>query len=304
MLERPELLVEEGIQAGLSASLAPGSSFVGSDLSSAVIIADPALLPSHFELVFEDGKTALRAVAGEVVLNDGTWLAPGENIVCSETCSFTAGNTRFALRVPEQALATTSIGAGAATRQATGAKSGKNAISVASGMVAITAVGLLIFTAAGLRSGKATPATAGHNVHVAAPATPRMVSIDEVMQNLRTRLDAAGLSALASAPARDGSVIVQGSLFPAQMSAWVGVREWYDMQYGNGRVLVDQVIPAGAGPSMVISAVWAGATPYVIDDHGDKLFVGASVGGGWTIQAIQPGHVIVQNGQQKVAVRY
>ena len=52
------------------------------------------------------------------------------------------------------------------------------------------------------------------------------------------------------------------------------------------------------------AAVWAGASPYVVDDHGDKLFIGAAIGGGWTIQAIQAGNVVVQNGQQKVAIRY
>ena len=207
MSQQPELLVEEGVQAGLSTSLAQGSSFVGSDLNSAVVIADSALLPSHFEIVFENGKTAIRAVAGEVVLGDGTWLSPGENVVCASACSFVAGNTRFALRLPTPMKAT----AASAPVEAS-----KSFVSLVSGAAAVVAAGILMFTAIGLRPGRATPASAAHAIELAAPQMPvaRVVSLDHVVTDLRSRLDAAGLSGIAVTPVKDGSLVAQGAFVP------------------------------------------------------------------------------------------
>lgn len=296
MPPQPELLVEDGVQAGLSTALAQGASSVGSDLDSAIIIADSALLPSHFEVVVENGRTALRAVSGEVVLSDGTWLAPGENIVCASDCGFTAGNTRFALRPAD-----TSQGASAALPAAVSSAHSPKTVSMVAGIAGVAALGMMVFSFLGQHSSH----TARTNLPMAAaPAAHPAMDVASVLQTLRERLDAAGLGSVAIAPSQDGSVLAQGSLFPAQMTAWTTVREWYDTHYGNHRVLVDQVSQVSKGPSLTISAVWAGRNPYVVDEQGDKLFIGAALASGWVIQAIQPGQVIVDNGQQKVAIRY
>lgn len=297
----PELLVEEGVQAGLALPLAPGSSLVGSDFDSCVVIADTALLPGHFEIRYDDGFAVLRAVAGDVVLADGTWLSPGQDVACPETCSFVAGNTRFGLRLPAGGRATIA-GSGDLAVGPSSARPQKALISVVSGVLAVVAIGVLAFTAIGLRSGEANPALVARSI---VPATPAHTdAVKDVVSALRTRLDAAGLAAIAVTPVKDGSIIVQGSLFPSQLAAWTSVREWYDTEFGTGRVLVDQVNGTSAPPKLAIAAVWAGANPYVIDDSGNKLFPGATLGSGWTIQAIQGGHIIVNNGEQKLAIRY
>lgn len=298
MSQQPELMVQEGVQAGLSAPLALGSSVVGSDLHSAVVIADSALLPSHFELVYENGTTALRAVAGEVVLDDGTWLSPGDNVICNNACSFVAGNTRFALRLPPPENRAANMPAPVAAS--------RSMVSIVSGAAALVAAGILMFTVVGLRPGRATPSTAAHAVQMAtaSQASEQAAPLSDVVGALRSRLDSAGLGGIAITPVQDGSVVAQGTVFPAQMAAWVTLRQWYDGEYGAGRVLIDKVAPAAAAPSLAVAAVWAGASPYVINGDGDKLFIGASIGSGWSIQSIHSGSIIVAKGDQKVAIRY
>ncbi len=90
---------------------------------------------------------------------------------------------------------------------------------------------------------------------------------------------------------------------PQQMDQWREAQRWFDSGSGGQTVLVSRVT-ATAAPPLAIQAVWPGPHPYVIDGNGEKLFAGAMLHGGWTVDSIAADHVLIRRGSQTLAVRF
>ncbi|WP_156927967.1 hypothetical protein [Bradyrhizobium sp. Tv2a-2] len=121
---------------------------------------------------------------------------------------------------------------------------------------------------------------------------------------LRQQAGEAGLTELVVTPRTDGAVMIGGVLGQAQQRDWSAVRQKFDQRFGTERVLVEQFDAAAFIPSVHVAAVWSGANPYMVDDHGNRLRPGASLGDGWSIQSIDSQNVTVRQGPRTVALRY
>ena len=133
------------------------------------------------------------------------------------------------------------------------------------------------------------------------PASP---GVGDAVDALRSRLAKAGLPGVTASAQPDGTVLVGGLLTAGDEPAWTGVRQWFDGRYGNGVVMVERFDAPGALPPLRIAAVWAGAHPYVVDDHGQRLHPGAAIGDGWFVGRIESGSVLANRGAQTVSLRY
>ena len=288
----PVLTILDGLQAGSRTRLASGGSLIGTGTGCAVVVADPAMRSDHFEIVVGD-TTTLRALC-PVTLPDGTALAPGALLALSGPTAFSAGGTRFLLEVPVPEPAPPSAPAAPPARWRRFAPSATLLLATL-GTVLGTGMWLGHRVTVGVQPALAATMSLNH------PPSPR---VGDVVEALRTRLAKAGLPGVTVSTQPDGTVLVGGLLTAGDEPAWTGIRQWFDGRYGNAMVMVERFDAPGALPPLRIAAVWAGAHPYVVDDHGERLHPGAAIGDGWFVGRIEPGSVLANRGPQAVSLRY
>ena len=288
----PVLTILDGLQAGSRTRLASGGSLIGTGTGCAVVVADPAMQSDHFEIVVGDSAT-LRALC-PVTLPDGTALAPGAQITLSGPTAFSAGGTRFLLEVPVPEPAPSAVAAAAPARWHRAAPS---ATLLLAAIVTVLGTGMWL----GRRGSVAVQPALAATMSLHRPATPR---VGDAVEALRTRLAKAGLPGITVSTQPDGTVLVGGLLTAGDEPAWTGIRQWFDGRYGNGMVMVERFDAPSALPPLRIAAVWSGAHPYVVDDHGARLHPGAAIGDGWFVGRIETGSVLATRGPQAVSLRY
>lgn len=288
----PVLTILDGLQAGSKITLVAGDSLIGTGTDCAVVVADPAMRSDHFEVQVGD-VTMLHALS-HLVLPDGSSLAPGSRFALTgPTTAFTAGGTRFLIELPVTAVAATSS-VPAATR-----RRGWVSAILGGGLAAMVTGGIWL---AG-RGPVVVPTTQAASV-APRPSFLHGIDRDAVAGMLRSRIASAGLPGISVTTQPDGTLVVNGVLGVGDDPVWTGVRQWFDTRYGNEFVVVERFGTPGTLPPLQIAAVWAGPRPYVVDDRGNRLHAGASVGDGWVVDSITGGHVIVRRGTQTLSLRY
>ena len=289
----PALVIEDGAQSGARTSIGPGLHSIGSDLSSDVVLFDPAMAGAHFTLEPEPDGVRLRALGGAVSLADGTELAPGETTLCGQGARFRAGATRFCIHDPR---------ASPPRRSTSRVALASLGVSAACVLLAVVGIGLAATPAA---DAILAPGQAGSSRAEASAAPARSApAAASVLEAVRARLASAGLETISLAALPDGSVAARGQIAPPQEASWRDAQRWFDGLYGGRAVLVDQVRIAAEAPPLSIQAVWPGPTPYVIDGDGEKLLVGAAVPGGWAIASISAQRVLLRRGAQTLGIRF
>lgn len=292
------LAVESGPQAGASLMLLPGTHRIGSGLDCDIVLADPLMAPAHFAL--EDTPVAaLRALDAEVRVQGGPVLRPGEARAIRRPLRFTAGGTRFRLDPPAPAAAAATPGwrsrAAMATVLATAAVILLVAQATPAGTASVASLPAPMAAASTLERGPAATAPTQIPAH-ATDADPAAA--------LAGRLAAASLAGVHSRVGADGTMEAAGTLSPEQQAAWSDVKRWFDGAYGARVVLVDHVALSAPAAPLSIAAVHPGASPFVIDRSGQKLFPGSDLPGGWVVESIEPTHVLVRRNGQALAVRF
>lgn len=284
------LTVEDGPQAGASLLLQPGSTLVGSDLDSDVVVTDCLMAAAHF--VVECGPAVvLRAVAADVRLHRGACLRPGEAHATVSSMRFTAGGTGFRLDAMQ-------------ARVPAACPDWRSRLAAPAAIV-VTAAALLVVQ---VPHGDTSVASRLPIDRVApvqlAGALPSVPTSADLVEALSGRMVAAGLSGLRSGVGADGAVDVSGSLSPDQQAAWADIRHWFDGHYGGRAVLVDRAGLSAPTAPLSVAALHAGASPFVIDRSGHKLFPGSELPDGWRVDSIEPSRVLVRRGDQVLAVRF
>lgn len=288
----PVLTILDGLQAGSRTRLASGGSLIGTGTDCAVVVADPAMRSDHFEIVVGD-TTTLRALCS-VTLPDGIALAPGAQLVLSGPTAFSAGGTRFLLEVPAPEPAPVPASAATPGRW-------RRLAPRAPLLLAVLGTVLGAGMWAGRRGTVVVQPTLAATVSLHHSVSPHT---GDAVDALRARLAQAGLPAVTVSAQPDGTVLVGGLLTAGDEPAWTGIRQWFDGRYGNGMVVVERFDAPGALPPLRIAAVWSGAHPYVVDDHGERLHPGAAIGDGWFVDRIETGSVLARRGAQAVSLRY
>lgn len=295
------LLVVSGPQAGASLVLSQSAHRVGSGLDCDIVVADPRLAASHFTLEnasgLDDASTmALRALEAEVWVQNGPVLQPGEACPIRRPLRFTAGGTQFLLdpQVDSPVTNTATAGHGWRSRMA------------ATAILAIGAVTLLVVqaTPAGTATVASLSTVASALEHAVAATSPDRPVAAEITAALADRLAAAGLAGVHPNMSVDGMIEATGAMSPEQQVAWSDVKRWFDGAYGARTVLVDRVTLSTPAAPLSIAAVHPGASPFVIDRSGQKLFPGSKLPGGWVVDTIEATHVLVRRNGQALAVRF
>lgn len=289
----PVLTIVDGLQAGFKTKLATGDYLIGTGTDCMVVVADPAMCSDHFEV--HVGEVTVLHARRQLVLLDGSNLAPGSRLAIAGPTTFIAGGTRFLIEPPVSTVSTTSV-VSTQPRRRGRFSAILSSVSVAAAVVA----GGIWLTG---RGPAVVPLTHAASAALR-PAALRGVDRGAAADMLQSRIASAGLPGVLVSRQPDGTLLVNGVLGVGDEPAWIGVRQWFDTNYGNEFVLVERFGTTGALPPLRIAAVWAGSHPYVVDDRGTRMHVGASAGDGWSVDGISAGHVVMRRGTQSVSLRY
>ncbi len=288
-----KLLVESGPHAGAQVTVAGQPCRVGRGGDNEVVLSDDLLASVHFMLDRHGDGFRLSALGGPVATRVGV-LRAGQAASCADNESFQAGGTAFRFTAPAAPAAVRQRGAGRA--------------GVAAGFAAGFTCALVLLAAVnvGAAAGPASP-----DMRVAAPAqtpapipAPRTATAVEVVRLMGDHLAAEGLGNVVLTAMADGSVEAAGEIMAQQLDEWRHAQRWFDAGFAGRTVLVDHVAMSPAAPPLAIQAAWPGPHPYVIDAGGQKLFAGAALRGGWTVERILADRVMIRRGAQTLAVRF
>jgi hypothetical protein len=186
---------------------------------------------------------------------------------------------------------------------ATGDKSAFTASGPARRAVVLASLLALLMLSGALAFGMRTepqPPTQRHSAsHTSPMQTP---TVEQARAWLDQSLKDAELSQLQTR-AYGGQLTVEGS-YPAQLKdRWLEIQQTFDARFGQHVVLTPRVqaLAAVAKPRVRFQAVWFGRNPYVIDEHGKRLYPGASLQDNWVLEGIEGGQVRLVRGHERFA---
>lgn len=94
---------------------------------------------------------------------------------------------------------------------------------------------------------------------------------------------------------------VSGEYLPELYGAWQEIQIWFDKEYGSHQFLVSSAVPRNdpGRPVFRLQGVWLGDAPYVINSKGERLYPGAYLDGGWSLDEIHNDQIVLsRNGSE------
>ncbi|MGJ5047269.1 SctD/MshK family protein [Bradyrhizobium oligotrophicum] len=318
LLAEIDLHVRSGCHAGVIERLVPGVYTIGRSRQADIMLSDPALDEMAARVEVDAAALRVESLGGDVVLNTAR-IEPGTTDIARYPVDLVVDGICLRWALPPQrpgrraawAMAGISVlGIVGTAAAAMGLRQGEMPLGklLAAGAceVACTAEPIRsaghdarLVAAALHTDASADSRGASASLREPIPATAG-ISIQAAALALGQRLSAVGLSAIDVSTTSD-AVIAKGFVDPSVVYAWYETREWFDQTFGTAVVLTSKVetrpIPQVATP-LSVQSVWAGKTPYVIDQRGQKYFQGAQVNDGWSIERIEQGRITLRRSAQ------
>lgn len=283
------LEILDGLHQGVSLPLDKAVYRVGHSPDSDLILGDDGIAAQHLLLrVFPD-HVAVEALGGDISLAspDGTrqLIGQGHGLKVRLPVELTVGEARMRLR-DTRPVAPAPVSSGPVTSKYWAA-------------LAALLLMVLCTLAFAFRSEPAAPVSSSAGARavtlpVAAP-TPEQAHawLDQALQSaelgfLQTRVNGRHISVTGSYPA-------------TLKDRWLDVQQGFDSRFGQHMVLTPDVRATAtvAKPRTRFQAVWFGANPYVIDEHGKRLYPGATLEDNWVLDSIEGDQVRLTRGHER-----
>ncbi|KIP87902.1 MULTISPECIES: FHA domain-containing protein [Pseudomonas] len=290
----PRLDVTAGIHRGVSLSLDEAVYSIGSGAAANLMLRDAGVAERHLTLRFSARHVGVEATGGDVrVIRGGreTMIARGHGYRGRLPVDIRVGDATLRLAMPQRGTAANPVWYGKA-------------------QWAIAA--LFMFICAGaLAMLRDSPMYAAEpeslqrlTIAEEQPAqVPRAASLQLARADLASQAKAAGLNNL-KLDASAGQLRVSGTVEPGQEQDWLALQQYFDGRYGRQYVLRGDVSVRenAARPRVNFQAVWFGDNPYVINASGARLYPGAPLEGGWKLERIEDGQVVLALGDERFAL--
>lgn len=316
------LFIESGLHAGTVQRLSPGLYTLGSELDADIVLSDTQIESIHLIVELDRQRLRLEPLQGAVDIDgESVGLEPGGERHLALPASLRIGDVTIKITAPNDAVQT---------------RRRRQAAVVAAGLAVATVVGFQVFGAltdqdvdgpsafdgretafmqspeadrvpetnealasaesGALREDEAELQGTGR-VETGVPALPE-VTLDDAAAALRERLASGGFSDIDVKTAVD-RIVVRGEAEPERMGEWQDIRIWFDGAYGQTVLMVATIEPAEVlePPKLAIEAIWSGEDPYLIAG-GQRFFVGAHIGDGWTVDRIGADEITFRRGDK------
>lgn len=291
-----ELEILDGLHKGVALALDKAVYRVGTASDTDLILGDAGVAARHLVLRLSGAQVAIEAMGGDVRIVDtngnATLLQQGHGQRVRMPVELRIGEARLRLRGSQPQA----DHAAASKSSLTPSAPGRRAIVLASLLVLLMLSGALAF---GMRTEPQAP-TQRHSASHASPM--HAPTVEQAHAWLDQSLKDAELSQLQTR-AYGGQLTVEGS-YPAQLKdRWLEIQQTFDTRFGQHVVLTPRVqaLAAVAKPRVRFQAVWFGRNPYVIDEHGKRLYPGASLQDNWVLEGIEGGQVRLVRGHERFA---
>lgn len=284
----PVLDITRGLHQGVHLTLDGAVYTIGSAASADLILSDAGIAGRHMVLRFVEGRVAVEALEGDVVVvgphGQETRIPMGNGHRARLPLEIAVGDARLRL------------GSGAPI-QAPPASSSiwQSKIHWILALILMClCVGAFAF-----RGDPVAPAALATN----APArAPQLLPATAAQARLwfEQQLLAADLKSIKVSEA-GAQLLAEGAYDPSQKPRWIALQQAYDRQFGQQVMLQANVSAHSeiARPRVRFQAVWFGANPYVINDSGKRLYPGAALADGWTLERIESNQVILARGEER-----
>ena len=141
------------------------------------------------------------------------------------------------------------------------------------------------------------------------PGYPRLkfsvVSGNQVISEGEAILRQSGLTSLIHLEATSAGLTASGSVPAMEAEVWAQAKDKIRSELPAGVMLKDQVTFGGDSSSVddyLLSSISMGPLPWVTLRNGMKLFPGAVLPNGWTLQTIQPESVELRQGDDTITI--
>jgi hypothetical protein len=285
------LHVTGGLHRDAKISLEGVVQSIGSAPDDAIILLDDGIAPHHASLRRDGAGVEIEAVGGEVMLADGTAVAPGFAGRFTLPVTFVMGGAELCLR-----------GEAPSSRPARWIVAALLAAAVLAGIG-----NAMSWIASDERSPPSSTTVGAREAETARDSTRAVAQPDRLamaLAALQSRLAATGLTSL-DLRSEAGRLIVTGAVTPKQAAQWEELDHWFDATYAGDPPLAAAVTNAAPEkPAIALKAVWTGARPFVVTADDVMHFQGDALPGGWTISAIEPGRLLLARSGETVTLTY
>ncbi|MEE4160038.1 SctD/MshK family protein [Pseudomonas viridiflava] len=294
------LEILQGLHKGVSLALDKPSYSIGSAAPADLILSDTDIAAQHVRLVFgrdpaDRGQVAIEASGGDVAFIHASGLravlAAGTGQRVRLPVELELGQARLCLRADRLQAVVSDVPNARSPR-------------VWALFAALTLL-LICATAFALHAPREDAMRAAGTRQKQLPAAAPAPTLAQAQGWLEQALKDAGLQQLHlvshNGTGPGGQLGVEGTYSPEQKGSWLQIQRAFDSQFGQHIVLTPKVQLAAsvAKPRVRFQAVWFGPDPYVIDEHGKRVYPGAALQDNWTLEGIADDQVRLVRGQER-----
>ncbi|KPX56972.1 SMAD/FHA domain protein [Pseudomonas amygdali pv. photiniae] len=287
------LEILHGLHQGVSLLLDNPVYVIGSAAPADLVLGDADVAEQHVRLRFSVEHVAIEALGGDVTVFDSLGQRRVVNVghgqrICLPV-ELLVGQSRLCLRSTRSARPIPAV-----SRRLVLLK-----------WPALAAL-LLLVTCATAFAFRAPAESARHSIADSVPGSSTPVKSAPTLTQARSWLEGAlqdvRLTQL-RVEEQGGQLSVEGALPAAQKSSWLQIQQAFDTRYGQHIVLTPnvQASTALAAPRVRFQAVWFGRNPYVIDEHGKRVYPGALLPDNWRLESIEGNQVRLVRGDERFA---
>lgn len=288
------LEILDGLHQGVSLSLDKAVYRIGNSPDSDLILGDDGIAARHLVLRILPDQVAVEACGGDVSVatpNGGPQLIhQGHGLKVRLPVELTFGEARLRLRDTRPAVVPAPVSSGSISSRHWSRYG-----------AALAAVLLMVLCTLAFAFRSEPAARVPPSAQAKAATIPAVDPTPEQAHAwLEESLRAAGLGFL-QARVNGRHISVTGS-YPATLKdRWLGVQQGFDSRFGQHMVLTPDVQATAtvAKPRTRFQAVWFGANPYVIDEHGKRLYPGATLEDNWVLDSIEGDQVRLTRGHER-----
>ncbi|WP_025038809.1 SctD/MshK family protein [Bradyrhizobium sp. DOA9] len=286
--------VLSGGYSGLTSKVGIGSCLIGSSLDADLIFVEQGLEPQHLRVTPHSNSIEIEALARDVRIEGHETVLANEPIVVPLPVVLHAGvmSIRWTMEDYKQA--------GSIDRR-------RISLAVLTFvLISSAAVGAVsssfVQADTTVASSRSSPATTIAPT-LALNATDALAT-NAAAERLQEEVDRAGLVGI-KVGSGAGVVTADGTVTPASLATWRDVQQRFDQNSNGAYTLVNAVAikVEKMPPAIEVQAVWRGSEPYIVV-AGQKYFVGALLGNGWTVCGIEEGRVLLSRDGRLATLPY
>ncbi|KPX91529.1 Uncharacterized protein ALO62_05097 [Pseudomonas amygdali pv. myricae] len=287
------LEILHGLHQGVSLLLDNPVYVIGSAAPADLVLGDADVAEQHVRLRFSVEHVAIEALGGDVTVFDSLGQRRVVNVghgqrICLPV-ELLVGQSRLCLRSTRSARPIPAV-----SRRLVLLK-----------WPALAAL-LLLVTCATAFAFRAPAESARHSIADSVPGSSTPVKSAPTLTQARSWLEGALQDARLTqlrVEEQGGQLNVEGAFPAAQKSSWLQIQQAFDTRFGQHIVLTPnvQASTALAAPRVRFQAVWFGRNPYVIDEHGKRVYPGALLPDNWRLESIEGNQVRLVRGDERFA---